>query len=260
GNNFGRYDYDDSWNHGIYEWALPQLYAEVASGDLSVKLGHFYTPVGYEVIPSGGNFFFSRQLTFYNSEPFTHTGALATYAAGDNLSVLGGWTLGMDTGFDQLNGGSAFLGGFIYNVSEATSLTYMMTTGNQGWRGNGSINSVILSHNWTDAVQSVHQVDVLNSDLNADFVANGIARDSVGQINYLFYTINDQLKAGVRQEWYKADSISYNTVTYGVNIKPVDMLVIRPEVRHMFSPGAPAGAYDELFNSTVFGIDAILTY
>jgi len=28
----------------------------------------------------------------------------------------------------------------------------------------------------------------------------------------------------------------------------------------MFSPGAPAGAYDELFNSTVFGIDAILTY
>ncbi|MEY3225509.1 MAG: hypothetical protein RLZZ536_128, partial [Planctomycetota bacterium] len=260
GNNFGRYDYDDSWNHGIYEWALPQLYAEVASGDLSVKLGHFYTPIGYEVIPSGGNFFFSRQITFYNSEPFTHTGALATYAAGDNLSVLGGWTLGMDTGFDQLNGGSAFLGGFIYTLSEATSLTYMMTTGNQGWRGDGSINSVILSHNWTDAVQSVHQIDVLNSDLDADFAVNGIARDSVGQINYLFYTINDQLKAGVRQEWFKADSISYNTVTYGVNIKPVDMLVIRPEVRHMFSPGAPAGAYDELFNSTVFGIDAILTY
>ena len=262
GNNFGRYDYDEKWNHGIYEWALPQLYAEAAVGDLSVKLGHFYTPIGYEVIPSGGNFFLSRQVTFYNSEPFTHTGVLGSYAAGDNLTILSGWTLGMDSGFDQLNNGNSFLGGFIYNLSDATALTYMMTAGNLGWRGDGSINSVVLSHNWTDVIQSVHQFDVLGSNLGGSFAQTGISDNSTGQINYLFYTINEQLKAGVRQEWYKADSVSYNTVTYGVNIKPADILVIRPEVRHMWSPGASVGGqgHDDLFNQTVFGIDAILTY
>lgn len=262
GNNFGRYDFDEKWNHGIYEWALPQLYAEVAAGDVSVKLGHFYTPIGYEVIPSGGNFFFSRQLTFYNSEPFTHTGALATWTASDSLSVLGGWTLGMDTGFDRLNSGSSFLGGFVYSLTEATSFTYMATAGNLGWRGDGAINSLILSHNWSDNLQSVHQFDVLSSNLGTSFATTGVADDSTGFINYLFYTLNDQMKAGVRQEWYKADAVSYNTITYGLNIKPVDMLVVRPEVRHMFSPGAgAAGAgHDDLFNSTVIGIDAILSY
>ena len=79
----------------------------------------------------------------------------------------------------------------------------------------------------------------------------------------MFYTINDKVKAGARQEWYKADGTSYNTMTYGVNITPMDKLVIRPEVRHMWAPGAngAGGAgHDALFNQTVFGIDAIITY
>lgn len=267
GNNPGRFDFDSKWNHGTYEWALPQLYAEAAVGDLSVKIGHFYTTVGYEVIPSGGNFFLSRQLTFYNSEPFTHTGALATYNASDDLQLMGGWVAGMDTGFDRLNGGSAFLGGFIYSISESTSLTYQTTAGNLGWRGDGSINSIILTQSWSDKISTVHQFDVLESNLGTPgnhFASTGVADNSTGLINYAFYTINDQLKAGVRQEWYKADGTSYNTMTYGVNIIPMENLVIRPEVRHMWSPGAQnsvaAPGHSDLFNSTVFGIDAVITY
>ena len=269
----GSFDYLNGWDHGIYEWALPQLYAEVAAGDVSVKLGHFYTPVGYEVIPSGRNFFLSRQLTFYNSEPFTHTGALGTYTAGDNLQVLGGWTLGMDTGFDRFQGGSAWLGGFIYTLSETTSLTYMSTVGNFGLRGDGAINSFILSNNWSDKWQTVHQFDILGtngaSDFGYDFGNDTATADnSTGLINYMFYTINDKVKAGARQEWYKADGTSYHTMTYGVNISPMDKLVIRPEVRHMWAPGAAGAAvgstnaagHNDLFNQTVFGIDAIITY
>jgi hypothetical protein len=264
----GSYDFFSGWDHGIYEWALPQLYAEVATGDLSVKLGHFYTPVGYEVIPSGGNFFLSRQLTFYHSEPFTHTGALGTYTAGDNLQVLGGWTLGLDTGFDRFQGGSSWLGGFIYTLSESTTLTYMSTVGNFGLRGDGAINSAILSQTWSDKWQTVHQFDILGtngaSDLGYDFGnATATADNSTGLINYAFYTINDKVKAGARQEWYKADGTSYNTVTYGVNVTPIEKLVIRPEVRHMWAPGATGAGgagHDALFNETVFGVDAILTY
>jgi hypothetical protein len=52
-------------------------------------------------------------------------------------------------------------------------------------------------------------------------------------------------------------------MTYGVNITPMDKLVVRPEVRHMWAPGAngAGGAgHNDLFNQTVFGIDAIITY
>jgi hypothetical protein len=279
GNNPGVFDFVNGYDHGIYEWAIPQLYAEVAVGKLSTKVGHFYTPIGYEVLPTGGNFFFSKQLTFYNSEPFTHTGALSTYTANEKLSLTGGWVMGMDTGFDSLNGGSAGIAGFTATLNECTQFMNYMIVGDLGWRGNGFINSAILTHKWTDRIQSVHQFDVLSTDLSvvvtgpggflnidrpADFATDGITHDSIGQINYLFYELNSRAKAGIRQEWYKADSVSYHTITYGLNVKPMANLVVRPEVRHMFSTGADNTFFQpgrgDLFNQTVFGIDAVLTY
>ena len=268
--NPGHFDYLNGWDHGAYEWALPQLYAEVAMGNLSVKAGHFYTPIGYEVIPSNGNFFLSRQLTFYNSEPFHHTGALATYKASDKLSVIGGYVLGMDTGFYQYNGGSSVIGGFTYTIDDKTSLIYAGIFGNLGWRGDGAINSAILTRKWADKFSTVHQLDVLNSNLGTNFNApiaggGGIAGDSVGFINYAFYDVSAKTKAGVRYEWYKADGTSYQTLTGGVNVKPMANLTIRPEVRYMFSEGNSqtytGPSYSgQLFNQTVFGIDAILTF
>lgn len=270
GNNPGRFDYQNGWDHGMYEWAMPQLYGEVACGNTTVKIGHFFTLVGYEVVPSNGNFFFSRQLTFYNSEPFTHTGALAVTKVNDKLTIHNGWVLGMDTGFDQFNQSNAYHGGFIYQIAEKTSLTYMMVGGNLGWRGDGAINSIILSHGWTDKLTTVHQFDVLNSNLTnangvkTNFATDGIAGDSCSIINYAFYQLTGKVKAGVRQEWYKADGTSYNTFTYGVNVKPIEKLalLIRPEVRHMWSPGNDLKYGDNvsLFNQTVVGIDAILSY
>ena len=77
GNNSG--SWDNSFDNGVYGWAIPQAYAEVAYGDWSVKVGHFFTIIGYEVVPDVGNFFYSHSYTMFNSEPFTHTGILATY-------------------------------------------------------------------------------------------------------------------------------------------------------------------------------------
>jgi len=276
--NAGHYDYFNGWNHGAYERALPQLYGELAYENLSVKVGHFYTPIGYEVIPSNGNFFLSRQLTFYNSEPFTHTGALGTYKVNDKLTVQGGWTLGMDSGFYQYNQANSFLGGATYAIDDKTSLIYGMIAGNLGWRGDGSINSLILSRKWAEKFSTVHQFDVLSTNNVTDFNVNptpggfgpgavntGVPRNSTGLINYAFYDINAKLKAGARYEWYKADGTSYQTLTGGVNIKPTSNLVIRPEVRYMFSHGNhqiyTGPSYSgQLFNQTVFGIDAILTF
>jgi hypothetical protein len=57
GNNSGRWDHENGWqtDNSGYGFALPQLYAEVASGDLSVIVGHFYTLLGYEVVTAPDN-------------------------------------------------------------------------------------------------------------------------------------------------------------------------------------------------------------
>lgn len=253
GNPGGRWDNSASFDHGIYEWAMPQAYGEVAMGDVSVKVGHFYTIVGYEVVTSPDNFFYSRQITFWNSEPFTHTGALATWKPSDKLTVWGGWTAGWDTGFDQFGSGSNFLGGFSYAATDKLTFTYTTALGDFGRRGDGAINSFILSYMLTDKLQYVGQYDVLGTNNDVDFQTDGTARDSSGLINYLFYTINDQWKTGARWEWYKPDGVSYYEMTYGVNYKPSDIFVIRPEIRYQWAPGI---SYEE----TIFGIDAIFKF
>ena len=129
--------FDASWDHGEYGLAMPQLYGEVAYDDLAVKVGHFFTPMGYEVIPATGNFFYTHSYTMFNSEPFTHTGVLATYTGYEDLTLYGGWTLGWDTGFDQLNSGSNFLGGFSAELDDNVTFTYICTAGNFGWRDGG---------------------------------------------------------------------------------------------------------------------------
>ena len=71
-------------------------------------------------------------------------------------------------------------------------------------------------------------------------------------------------KLGIRGEWYKADAVSYYTITYGVNIITGANLRFRPEIRHMFSSNHDiyngVDYSDELFNQTVFGVDGIFTF
>lgn len=256
--NSGHWDYLNGFDHGIYEFALPQAYGEIAIEKLSVKIGHFYTPIGYEVVTSPDNFFYSRQVNFWNSEPFTHTGVLGNYKLNDKLALTGGWAFGWDTGYYQYNQGNMGISGLVYAINEKMTLTYMNGFGNFGWRGDGMINSVILSSAWTERFTTVSQFDVLGTNNPSNFQdpASLTPRNSTGLINYAFYKINDCLKVGGRYEWYKADGTSYNTLTGGVNIIPQANLVIRPEVRYMWSPGNDA----ELWNQTVFGIDAIVKF
>src|SRR5690606_251787 len=98
-------------------WALPQVYGEVAYHNLSVIMGHFLSPLGYETVQAPGNFFYSHSFAFNHARPFTHTGAMATWDR-DDLTLYGGWVAGNDTAFELVDGGSAFLGGFRYRVTE----------------------------------------------------------------------------------------------------------------------------------------------
>lgn len=267
GNDPGVFDFSDAFNRGdeigssSHGWAIPQLYVEAAYGDVSVKMGHFYTPMGYQVVPATGNFFYSIPWTFNFSEPFTHTGALATYSASDDVTLYGGWVLGMDTGFDQFRAGNAFLGGTSIALLDNVKATYLVCTGNLGWMGEGYMHSIVFDWVINDDWEYVAQSDLVHTNLDPFGITNGY--NTIGLNQYLFYTINERLRAGVRGEWWKANGVSIYDFTAGLNVHAHANLLIRPEWRYRWSPTLNnVDAADDTFNfeQGIFAVDAILTF
>jgi hypothetical protein len=253
--------WDNGWDNGGangYGHALPQAYAEVGYGDLSVKLGHFFTIIGWEVVGAPNNFFYSHAYTFNFSEPFTHTGALATYNATDDLTVWGGYSLGWDSGFED--NGDAYLGGASLGLTDNITAIYASTIGRfnelQGTAEgaeSGYMHSLIFDVTLTDKLQYIFQNDVLESD-RAD---GQTGRSTVGINQYLLYSINDCLAIGGRFEWWHVDSTStllggnaaatdaddfdVYALTFGLNYKPHSNVIVRPEIRWDWIDTSAAG-------------------
>ena len=213
-----------------YGLAMPQLYGELGAADHAVKFGHFYTIIGYEVVPAIGNFFYTHAYTMQYGEPFTHTGVLDTWTPNDQLTVYGGITNGWDNfsdpinyfginnpGYPGANSNAAFLGGVTFKNSDASqALTTTVSSGNEigsfaqngtGNIGNRSIVSNVYTNELSDKLTYVFQ-----NDLGWQFNANP-ATQNVGQaaglaqwygINqYMFYNISDSLVGGMRFEWFR---------------------------------------------------------
>ncbi|MFG0289884.1 MAG: outer membrane beta-barrel protein [Rhodopirellula sp. JB044] len=269
--------WDNDWDNGNdYGHALPQVYAEMGYGDLSVKLGHFYTIIGWEVVGAPDNFFYSHAYTMYNSEPFTHTGALATYNVSDDLSVWGGYTFGWDSGFED--NGDAFLGGASLGLTDNITMIYATTFGrfneNQGaatGAERGYMHSLCFDVALSDNLQYIFQSDVLESE----DATGATARSTFGINQYLLYSINDCLAIGGRFEWYNHDGIfddggdpaiannggDVYSLTSGINYKPHSNVILRPEIRWDWAAG------DERFiledgddDQFSFGMDSIFLF
>jgi hypothetical protein len=244
--------WDNEWDHGVYGWAIPQAYASVAYGDLTVSAGHMFTKNGYEVIPATGNFFFTHSLSFFNSEPFTHTGVMGEYKASDDLTLVAGWLLGWDTGFDRFEDGSMWHGGFRYNLTDDIKVSYISCAGDFGNRGKEAyMQTLLLDVTLCKKLNYVLQSDYMRIDKAAD--GTPLGDDDISIVQYLFYTYNDCLKFGVRGEWWKNDGQSHHVITYGVNYRPHANLIIRPEMKHHWSPATD-------IREDVFGVDAIVTF
>ena len=247
GNPPGTWDFQNGFDYGIFGWAIPQLYFELATEELSVIVGHFFTFIGYEVIPAPDNFFYSHSYTFFNSEPFTHSGALATWNMNDQTTVYFGWSAGWDTGFDQFMDGNNFLGGFARTLNDQATLSYITTFGDFGFRGRGYSHSIVLDVAINDKLNYVLQSDLFTAELA------GVSQDQLGVNQYLLYTLNDHWAVGARCEWWQDDGTSFNEATLGVNFRPNDSVLIRPEIRQDWSPA------NNLDFST-FAIDTIFAF
>jgi hypothetical protein len=249
--------WDNDWDNGVYGWAIPQLYLELAYGDFTLIAGHFFSLVGYEAVVAPGNFFYSHSLALFNSEPFTHTGVLASYALGDCLDVFAGWTLGWNTGFDQFGNGNNFLGGISFAVDECTRLNYIVTSGNFGARGREAYShSLVCDVRPSQNFQYILQNDVVAIGAGAP---SGLFNDQIGINQYLLYHCNECFALGGRLEWWKTDGTSFNEFTLGANFKPHANLVVRPEIRYDWQGNLHRhGVVGD--DQTTFGVDAILTY
>ena len=118
-----------TWAQGALGWggaaagfALPQCYADLAYQDLTLRAGHFFTIIGYEVVQAPQNFFYSHAYTMQYGEPFTHTGGLLTWDCTDRLSVSGGLVNGWDKFDAEVDRLSMLYGVSWTSWDEATTL------------------------------------------------------------------------------------------------------------------------------------------
>lgn len=276
-------NFDPRWNSSrFYGLAMPQLYLEAGYGDLSVKVGHFYTIIGYEVVTAPDNFFYSHAYTMQYGEPFTHTGALATWNASDNWTFTGGIVDGWDK-WDPVSSRASYLGGATYTPDhERYSLAFALITGDEDgsappYEGNRTMYSIVFSYDVTDDLQYVLQHDNGIQSLNG-----GGTTEWYGLNQYLFYTINDCWKAGLRFEWFRDDdgvrvagvrpgnttpgghAGNFYQFTTGLNWTPMANLTVRPEARFDWFDGenlaGGVGPYAGNNSQFTAGIDAILIW
>ncbi len=247
-----------------YGHALPQAYGEVAYDKFSAKVGKFFTIIGQEVVQATGNFFYSRQFTFYNAEPFTHTGALTTYNADDDTVLYNGWVSGWDSGYER--NGSAYLGGIKRTISDTSTLLYANTSGRFGKQAgeDGYLHSVIYTNNVSDNLTYISQSDMLYTTNNG----GGTQRNTFGNINYLIYKVNDCVSIGQRMEWFNYGGAGFNNVrnddlynyTVGLNLKASANLMFRPEVRQVWDRKQFGFLENNKASQAVFGTDMIFTF
>lgn len=216
--NRGNWDLHLARTGRFYSLAIPQAYAEfnlpVGNG-LTVKAGHFYTPLGYEVVTAPDNFFQSFAYTFQYGEPFTHTGVLGSYTINPNWSVMAGPTIGSATGgwdgnFNAQMGNVGFLGGATWTSDDTNSSINLTSTAGQRSETSSApwaIYSIVAKHNFTDKLHYVFQHDhgFANNVMTANTLINGGHNENAqwyGINQYIFYDINNKLSAGLRAEWW----------------------------------------------------------
>jgi hypothetical protein len=209
-----------------YGIALPQAYAEAyvpIGNGLNVKAGHFYTPIGYEVVTAPDNFFYSHAYTMQYGEPFTHTGVMGNYAVDKNWSAMGGVTTasstgGWDGGFNQGLGNWGGLFGTTWTsddkgTSANVSGTYAGTSeqNSSPW----ALYSVVLKHNVTEKTHLIVQHDHgFANNIYANGQANSVDAQWYGINTHAYYDIKDNLSVGIRGEWFR-DQNGFRVCTPG---------------------------------------------
>lgn len=223
---------DTHWNknkrggYPQYGLAVPQAYIEayapILSG-LTAKVGHFYSPTGYESICSPNNFFHTHSYTMLYGQPQTVTGATAKLRLNDIFSVIGGAHQGWNV-FDDNNKSWDIIGGVAFEGNPGDSLTFIVSTGDaviDNWYnlrnrefatvdGRQTSYSLVVEKRLCPEVTWVLEHDLGIAEDGAyriDRSGKKIREDGrwYSVVNYLYFALAPNLDLGARAEWFYDD-------------------------------------------------------
>ncbi len=246
------------WNSGQdYGLAIPQSYVEFGTTKASVMVGHCWTPIGYNVVYATGNFFNTQPYSYMHGQPFDHWGVMAKFAPNDHWSGY----IALYNGWGALNRGDNTYGPAAqlkYTADEKKwySNLQFISTQEPETRGPGYGNRTLFNHvfdyNVSDKVEFVFETTY---GIQANPNSGGQAT-YYGLSPYLFYKINDCLKAGFRYDhFHDPGNIvagirtgnpnvgpytgNFNALNAGLNWAPNGSknLMVRPEVRYDYFNG-----------------------
>lgn len=215
-----------------YGLALPQFYVEAGREELSLLAGHFYTPLGYEVVPAVGNFFFTRTYLFEYGTPTTHTGVLGTWSPRAGVSVTAGVMNGWDNFSDGMpavanpdypGAGSnlGFIGELLLESEDGErELGFALTSGNEYTPraddigrpmpptvGNLTMYTVYAVVPLTDRLTSVvEHSNAWQFQADTGFANRGQLPGLAqwyGLTHYSYLELREGLAAGLRIEWFR---------------------------------------------------------
>ncbi len=234
----------------FYKLAFPQLYGNIflpVGPGVSVKVGHFFSPVGNEWLYNTENFFYSHFLS-WDIQPGTHTGVLAETKLLDSIEIQVGPNFGWNTSQNS-NNSVSWLGSIDWKSKDNRSEIYFaIQTGRQREvitvaDSNVTVYSLIVNQDLHDRWHYQFEHDLLVSNSRTDTSSDDFESYSIA--NYLFYTLHPCWRGGVRFEWLRDDDAalagfdptrpaapgSYYNLTLGLNWQPQPHVRVRPEVR-----------------------------
>lgn len=276
------------WNSSqYYGLALPQAYLEIGRTDASIKVGHFYSIIGYEGVQAPTNFFYSHAYSYQFAGPFTHWGGLGTWKPNKNWQIQAGLVNGWNN-LDELANHVSFMGGAKYTSdAEDWWTSFAIITGDEVSNLAGLANvpntytnrtrySFLISKQLTRRLEYVfHQW--LGSQAGAE--PGGGTALWYGIDQYLYYRLNERLRLGTRVEWFRDEDGtrvgltepsnpnkaplpgSYASWTVGANWNARPNVLIRPELRWDSYQGS-AKPFDDGTKTyqLLLGLDAIISF
>jgi len=242
------------WGSGDYFSAFPQAFVEVAFDRWNVKGGKFYLPFGSTSFKSTDNFFYSWAPTKMIT-PTTGGGVLTTYTVNNRLSVISGWTNGLDQ-FGETSKDNAIIGGFDFSPSSRFNLRYTFAVGRNTyephmWDADDDrlqyfVNSLVTTVRLTNRLTLVSDwtYNQTRAKYDGEYV-EGIY--DYGFNNELIFQANSRWAFGtrfgmLRPDWWEGQGADrrnqeWYTVSLGANWTPNQWLTVKPEVRYDWFSG-----------------------
>jgi len=226
---------------------VTQAFAQYATGPLTVIAGKYVTAAGAEVIKSPSNVNYSRSILFGYAIPFTHTGARATYALGDVVTLIGG----LNNGWDDLkdtNSQKTWELGVLLTPIKPLTISIVDYVGTErvggltsvGPEGSRNIFDVVATWAATDKLTLALNYDYGTQDNTATVTPRGATKAKwTGVAGYGTYQFTDLWRLSVRAEYFD-DEDGYRTGvvqkwkegTLTLGFLPAKSFELRAEIRY----------------------------